>query len=289
MILNVLAGALLVTALAQSNDTTFAVDPDSRLELTNHEGTIVVRTWERDEVNVRTNRLGGGRIEVRRSAGTVSIAVSGRYRDDDEDIDYRLTVPASMALDLRGSDTDVRVDGTTGEVNVDVHDGNVFVSGGSGRVSIRTDDGEIDAEELNGRVRLSSMDGDIILNGGSGDIEIDATDGAITLLDIEASTVVANTVDGDIWFDGVLEPRGSYRLSTHDGDVTVQIPEDSDAQVRMARHDGDFVSDFPLTMRRWPMGRRVEFNLGDGSAELQIEAFDGDIELLHRGSRRRIR
>jgi hypothetical protein len=287
MVMNMLAGALLLVSLAQSNDTTFAVDPNARLELTNQEGSIVVRTWDRDEVNVRTGRRDGGRIEIRRSGGTVRIDVSRGRWDDDDEIDYRLTVPASMALDLRGSDTEVRVEGTTGEVNIDVHEGDVFVRGGSGRVSIRTDDGEIDVENLHGRIRLSSMDGDVILNGGSGEIEVDATDGAITLLNIEATTVVANTVDGDIWFDGIIAPRGSYMLSTHDGDVTVQIPVDADARVSMARHDGEFLSDFPLTMQRWPMGRRVEFNLGGGSAELQIESFDGDIELRHRGSRLR--
>ena len=285
MLVNMLVGALLVASLAQSNDTTFAVDRNARLELTNHEGSIVVRTWNRDEVEVRTNHRYRGSIEIQRNAGTVRIGASRRW--DDDDIDYRLTVPASMALDLRGSDTDVRVEGTTGEVNIDIHDGDVFVRGGSGRVSIRTDDGEIDAQDLNGRIRLSSMDGDVFLSGGAGDIEVDATDGAITLLDIEATTVVANTVDGDIWFDGVLEPRGSYRLSTHDGDITVQIPEDTDAQVRLARHDGEIMTDFPMTVQSWPAGRRLEFNLGGGSAELQIEAFDGDIELRYRGSRRR--
>jgi hypothetical protein len=174
-------------------------------------------------------------------------------------------------------------------VNIDVHDGDVFVSGGSGRVTIRTDDGAIDAEDMEGRIRLSSMDGDVTLYGAVGDIDVDATDGAITLMEIDATSVVANTVDGDIWFDGVLSPRGSYRLTTHDGDVTVEIPEDADARVRMARHDGEFVSDFPLTMQRWPMGRRIEFDLGNGGADLQIEAFDGDIELRHRrvGRRRR--
>lgn len=286
MLMNMFAGALLIAALAQNADTTFAVDPNARLELTNREGTIVVRTWDRDEVSVRTNHSYRGMIEVRRSAGTVRIGVSRRYWDDD-DIDYRLTVPASMALDLRGSDTDVRVDGAHGEVNVDVHDGDVTVRGGSGRVTIRTDDGDIVTENLEGRIRLSSMDGDIMLDGASGDIEIDATDGAITLLGIEATSVDANTVDGDIWFEGVLAPRGSYRLTTHDGDVTVQIPEDSDAHVRMARHDGEIRTDFPMTVQRWPAGRRFEFDLGGGSADLQIEAFDGDIELRHRGGRRR--
>jgi DUF4097 and DUF4098 domain-containing protein YvlB len=286
MLMNIFAGALLMTALAQSGDTTFAVDPNATLELTNHEGSIVVRTWDRDEVEVRTNRSYRGMIEVHRSSGTVRIGVDGRW-DDDDDVDYRLTVPATMALDLRGSDSDVRVDGTRGEVNIDVHDGDVIVRGGSGRVTIRTDDGAIDAEEMEGRIRLSSMDGDVSLHSASGDIDVDATDGTITLMDVNATTVVANTVDGDIWFEGVLSPRGSYRLTTHDGDVTVEIPEDTDAQVRMARHDGEFFSDFPLTMQRWPMGRRIEFDLGSGGAELQIEAFDGDIELRHSGGRRR--
>ena len=284
MLTTILTGALIATALVQSNDTTFAVDPNATLELTNHEGSIVVRTWDRDEVEVRTNRLDGGRIEVHRSGGAVRISVDNRWDDDDE-VDYRLTVPATMALDLRGSDSDVRVEGTRGEVNIDVHDGDVIVSGGSGRVTVRTDDGTIDAEDMEGRIRLSSMDGDITLHSASEDIDVDATDGAITLLDVYAANVVANTVDGDVWFDGVLSPQGSYTLTTHDGDVTVQIPEDSDAQVRMARHDGEFVSDFPLTMQRWPMGRRIEFDLGSGGAELQIEAFDGDIELRHRGGR----
>ncbi len=289
MLINILAGALLVIAPVQRGDTTFAVDPNATLELSNHDGSIVVRTWDRNEVEVRTNRSFRGAIEVRQSGGTVRIGVDRRWDDDDDNVDYRLTVPATMALDLRGSDSDVRVEGSRGELNIDVHDGDVMVSGGSGRVTIRTDDGIIDAEDMEGRIRLSSMDGDVTLHGASGDIDVDATDGAITLLDINATIVVANTVDGDIWFDGVLAPQGSYTLTTHDGDVTVQIPEETNAQVRMARHDGEIRTDFPMTVQRWPAGRRLEFDLGRGGAELQIEAFDGDIELRHRGGRSRRR
>jgi DUF4097 and DUF4098 domain-containing protein YvlB len=286
--MNLFAGALLMTALAQSADTTFAVDPNATLELTNRDGSIVIQTWDRDEVSVRTNRSFRGAVEVSRSGGTVRIGASRRYWDDDEDnVDYRLTVPATMSLDLRGSDTDVRVEGSRGEINIDLSDGDVVISGGLGRVSIRTDDGFIDAEDMDGRIRLSSMDGDISLYRATGDIDIDATDGEITLREIDATTVIANTVDGDIWFDGVLAPRGSYSFTTHDGDVTAQIPEDSDAQVRMARHDGELVSDFPMTIQRWPAGRRIEFNIGNGGAELTIEAFDGDIALRHRGGRLR--
>ena len=48
MLLNILTGALLATALPQSTDTTFAVDPGLRLELRNSSGYIVVRTWDRN-------------------------------------------------------------------------------------------------------------------------------------------------------------------------------------------------------------------------------------------------
>lgn len=286
MFMNIVAGALLVGALAQSPDTNFAVDPNARLELRNREGSIVIRTWDRDEISVSTNRWRSAVIDVRRSAGTVSIGMARGYWDDDE-IDYRITVPETMSLDLRGSDTEVWVDGIRGEVNIDVHDGDVTLRGGSGRVTVRTDDGDIDVEDVEGRIRLYAMDGEITIDGAVGDIEVDATDGAITLLDIEAENVHASTVDGNIWFDGVLAPRGIYTLATHDGDVTVQIPEDSDAHVTMARHDGDISTDFQMTVQRWPAGRRLEFDLGSGSAELQIEAFDGDIELRHRGRWRR--
>jgi len=288
MLTEILTGAMLLAAVPQNSDTTFAVDPNARLELTNREGTIVVRTWDRDEVSVRTNRSYRGSVEVRRSSGTVHIDVAGGYWDDDDDVDYRLTVPATMSLDLRGSDTDVRVDGTRGEVNIDVHDGDVWLRGGTGRVTIRSHDGDIEAEDLEGRIRIFNMDGDIFVDGAVGDIEAEATDGKITLLNIDAPNVYANTVDGDIWFDGILVPRGSYTLGTHDGDITVQIPEDTDAHVTMATHDGEFISDdFPLTVRRLPMDRRIEFDLGSGGADLRIEAFDGDIELRHRGGWRR--
>lgn len=287
MLMNMIAGAFLVASLAQSTDTTFAVDPNARLELTNNEGSIVVRTWDRDEVSVSTNHSYGAVIEVRRTSQAIRIGVSRRYGDDDDDnVDYRLIVPASMALQLGGSETDVRVEGTRGEVNIDVADGNVTVWGGTGRVSIHTDDGDVYVEDVDGRIRLSSMDGDVTLEHAAGDIEVEASDGAITLLDIQAVTVNANTVDGDIWFDGVLASRGSYAFTTHDGDIEVHIPEGSDARVRMALRDGDFSSDFPVTLPRWPAGRRVEFNLGEGISELRMESFDGDIKLRRRGGNR---
>jgi DUF4097 and DUF4098 domain-containing protein YvlB len=278
MLVGIMLGAIALAAPLYQ-DTTFAVDPSLRLDVRNDEGEIVVRTWDRNEVRVRADHSWRGVFDIERTSSTIRV----RSRPwDDDDIRYVLTVPVSMSLDLGGSETDVSVEGSDGEVSVDVSDGEIVIRGGSGRVSARTNDGSIRVEEVEGRIRLFTMDGDITVDRASGDIEAETTDGAIDMVDVTATSVSAMTVDGDIWFDGVLTRQGSYLLQTHDGDVTLHIPEDTDARVRMALYDGDFSSDFSLTFPSWPRGRRVEFTMGGGNAELEIETFDGDIMLRRR-------
>ncbi len=281
MLVNIIAGALIAIALPQSTDTTFAVDPGLRLELHNSSGYIVVRTWERNEVRVRADNLFRGGFVIEQTSSALSIGAR-RWDDDDDDVDYLLTVPASMDLDLRTSDGDITVDGALGEVTLRASDGDLMIRGGSGRISARTSDGSITAEGVAGRIHLESSDGDITVEGATGDIEIEATDGMVELWEIDASSVQVDNVDGDIVFDGVLAARGSYRLSTHDGDISIHIPEGSDARVRLGIYDGDFSSNFAITFPQWPRGRRVEFTLGRGAAELEAETFDGDISLVRR-------
>jgi hypothetical protein len=49
----------------------------------------------------------------------------------------------------------------------------------------------------------------------------------------------------------------------------------------MATYDGEFSTDFEVTLPERLRGRHFSFTLGEGSAEMDIDAFDGDIELLH--------
>ena len=281
MLMGTTLGAMALAAAIQA-DTTFAVDPNLRLEVVNNSGEIFVRTWERNEISIRTSYYRRSALRIEHTSTAVRIGARSRYRDEDDDVEFLLTVPASMALELSGAETNVTVDGAGGEVSVDVSEGDVIVLGGAGRVSAQTDEGDIRVEGVTGRIRLFSMDGDITVDGAAGDLEVETTDGIIELVDIRAMTVQANTVDGDIWFDGELFPGGSYTLSTHDGNVTARIPEDADARVTVAVFDGDFSSDFPITVSSWPSGRRVEFTLGAGRAQLEIESFDGEVVLRRR-------
>jgi hypothetical protein len=87
-----------------------------------------------------------------------------------------------------------------------------------------------------------------------------------------------------VLFDGTPRPGGRYRVAVHDGDARVRIPRDAGLLVRVSTFDGEFLSDFPVTVERLRSGGTFEFRLGDGSGELEIEVFDGEIRLEERGA-----
>jgi hypothetical protein len=303
MVSAIAGGLLAALSLTQQTDTTIPVDPSARLTARNYGGGMVVRTWERNAIRVRASHSRGDQIVVDVGPGDVRVRpASWRVGADGFDVtiaapdrvsvpvrgprrptimEYELTVPAGMALDLGGPYTDVIVEGARGEVNVKVNEGNVTVRGGGGRVSVQAVEGQVTVSGVQGDVRLVSIDGPVHLEDATGDVMVETTDGAITLADIRSESVEAFTVDGDIRFSGVIRERGRYLFSTHGGDIAVHIPRTTNARVTFATFDGHFVSDFPVTMPPGARGRRLTFTLGTGAADIDLEAFDGEIQLRY--------
>lgn len=297
-----LTSALLALAPVQDTDTTFAVDPTQRLSVSNFSGEIVVRTWSRNEVRIRAEHSRRDAIVVDRSSGGILVRAQSWQRwahDFDVDVteddirveyvtprnpsivDYEITVPVSMPLELGGPFTDVTVHGTQGQVMIKVGEGDVEVVGGRGRVTVRAMEGDVTLKDARGEIQVISVDGDVYLENCSGNIKVETTDGDIRLGNVRSSNVEAVSVDGDIWFAGALAPQGLYTFNTHDGGVTVLIPRTSSVRVTVATYDGEFLSDFEITLPQRLRGRHFGFTLGDGSAQMEIDAFDGDIELLY--------
>ncbi len=107
----------------------------------------------------------------------------------------------------------------------------------------------------------------------SGDIELEG---------IESSNVDVNTVSGDVVYEGTIKDAGHYRFSTHNGDVTLAIPEKANATVSVATFNGDFDSSFPVSVTGTTK-HRFGFTIGTGSARLDLETFNGDIKLRRPG------
>jgi DUF4097 and DUF4098 domain-containing protein YvlB len=110
-------------------------------------------------------------------------------------------------------------------------------------------------------------------------------DGEITLTEIQASAVEISTVDGDVLYSGALLATGRYLFTTHDGDITMAIPENTSATFSV-RTSGDSRLDSTLPLKQGSSGRRGQratYTLGGGAAQVDIEAFDGSVRIRRPG------
>jgi DUF4097 and DUF4098 domain-containing protein YvlB len=146
-------------------------------------------------------------------------------------------------------------------------------------------EGDIELRDASGRISLTTVDGSVKASGLRGDLKVSAVDGEILLDDVESTNVEASTVDGEIRFSGAIRDGGRYRLTSHDGDVTVTAPI-INASVSVSTFSGDFESDFPVTLSGSTARKRMSFTLGTGGGRLELESFDGTVA-LRKGTGRR--
>jgi len=281
-----LLAALAVATLTTSGtetDTTFAVKAGTRLELNQFAGSIAVKTWAKSAVRVVATHSSRVGIEISGGSPVVSIQAV-HYRGLPTNVDFQLTVPKAMALNLSGVNTEISVDDSGGELSIETVQGEVTVTGGSKIIQASSVDGEVHLSDATGRIECSSVNGGVQIERSSGPVVATSVNGEITLEAIDSDDVEGNTVNGTVNYQGTLRNAGSYRFSSHNGEVTVIVPERTNATVSVATFSGDFNSDFPVPLTDARHGKRFSFTLGDGSARVELESFQGSINLRRPGN-----
>jgi DUF4097 and DUF4098 domain-containing protein YvlB len=279
-----LALAFAATVLAPQVDTTFPVQRGQRLELSTHSGDMIVHTWSRSAVRVQASADHRFRLQVDQAGSIVSIHSSGGHGP--EDVTYDLTIPTWMGVRLSGVTSTMRVEGVQSTISAETVEGDVTVVGGTGLVSLRSVQGDVSLSGASGKIDLNSVNSDVTVRGASGQLQAETVNGDVNLAGIQSDDVEANTVNGEISYEGTIRASGRYRLATHDGDLVVAIPEGTGALISISSFQGDFESAFPVTITE-RHGRRFEFTLGNGSAHLDLESFSGTIRLVRPGARGR--
>lgn len=264
-----------------AEDTVVQARPGDRLVVRNLSGRITVRVRDGDEVHVRLGPSDQGAVGVTRDGSRIVL--------DDRDRKGRrlarnlaLEVPAWLDVDLRGTQLDVSVVGLRSAVSVSSIDGEMEIQDVEGEVTVSTVNGRILVSDVRGAVRAVSVDESIHLRHVVGAVAVVTINGDLILDDVDGMEVDAQTVDGDVEFDGPIHEGGVYTLITHDGEVTAAVPEGVSAVVSVSTFDGSFEAEFPVVLDRFRGGREMSFTLGNGGARIVLQAFDGDIRMRHR-------
>lgn len=269
------------TDAAPSTDQTVDVAKGARLVLSSQAGDVTVRAWDRDAVRVQANHGPRDRVDVQSADNTVRVRTRSS-RGMGGPVDYALTVPKWMPVNLSGTYLAATIEGTSAEVNVETVGGDLTLKGGSGAVSLRSIEGEIRVEGASGKVTASTVNDSITLSGISGDVVAETVNGDIAMTASKASSLEISTVNGDVRVEGPIADTGTYRIQTHRGDIRVGLGAQANATVFVRTFRGDFSSDFPITLPdgdRRSSNRRFNFTLGSGSARVELQSFQGDIHV----------
>lgn len=271
----VLAAAV---ALGSSADTTVSIERGQGVVIQDFSGRLIVRTWDRPEVRFTAEGRDEAGVNVALDGGDLWFSADRRGRN--RSVTTSVTMPAWASLRVRGVELDVEVEGLTAGLSVRTVEGDIRIRRVSGGVTAQTVEGVLEVEDIEGSLELFSLDDDVWVSRVRGDVSVEAGDGDIHLSGIDARYVQASTVDGSVDFAGVIRPDGRYELTTHDGNVTLEVSEGISAAVSVSTFDGDFTTEFPVLLSGLNSSRELRFTLGAGEATIIMRAFDGEVRLV---------
>ena len=140
-------------------------------------------------------------------------------------IDYDVTVPPDVALNVHSGSGDVEIDhvgrylaSSTGSGNVRAHGihGSAELSSGSGDLELEQDgSGDVKAKTGSGNIKIHHFSGALAVRTGSGEIE---ADGNLT------GAAKLSTGSGDIKLHLTPEARFNLEASTNSGDIRIHFP-----------------------------------------------------------------
>ncbi len=279
MITQVATALLASMAVVQQVDTTLTVSPESQLDLYNHQGTVTVERWERNELRIRARWDEGRRpVTIRESSSGVRVKVEPRDAGMPY-VEFDITAPRRMSMSLQGVELTARVEGGEGNIAVQSVEGSIDVDGGRGNVNLQAVDGPVTVRDADGKISINAIDGPVTITDSRGALNVESVDGDVILRGIVSDNVAVNVVDGDVVYAGSIRDDGHYFISTHDGDLTITLPEDANARVSIATFDGDLVSDIPIQLEGDFTQKRFSFTIGTGRALVDLSSFDGVIRL----------
>lgn len=258
----------------------FTVKGAPRVELDTYDGSIEIRSWDRDEVLVEIEKRAatkelaeaiqvkadqdGNRIRVQALEPGSTDKVFGMMVNTARYARLVATVPGKCTLVARTGDGSISIERVAGEVELHTGDGSVRAYRIDGGLLVDTGDGSVKLEDVNGSIDVRTGDGSVTVEGQLAGVRVRTGDGSVTVRAKPASQV-----------------RDSWSLETDDGTVALYVPDgfsaslDAEAQSGVVRTDSAF--GFP---DREEASRHVlKASLGAGGPAIRLRSGDGSISI----------
>ncbi len=266
----------------RSIDTTFRMEKGGVVDLEAGTGSVIVTGGPGTDVRVRAT-ANDGRVRLRASSTLATLRASSDHGMSD--VRYEITVPAGVRVLVEMHAGELRATGLRGDIEVETLAANIHLADISGLATIETISGLVTGSKLAGGTHIETTSGNVTLTDVAGETIVESTSGSAILTDIRAREVHAETVSGDVRFQGLVEAEGRYEFTSHSGTIRLALPPTAGALLSLSTYSGRIDSEFPITLQQGSSSGRdkqLQFRLGSGSARLTAESFSGNI-IITRG------
>lgn len=290
----IVAALLVCTAAAAWADTDVDQSRDAsadiRLSIQNVAGSLEITGWDKNEVSI-TGTLEKDIEELRIDGDEddmeIEVVIPKRLRGRNKEIDADLVVrvPRGARLDVGAVSADVTLRGVEGESDIGTVSGRIDIHDGPRRLGVSSVSGEVIVASPTDRASVETVSGMISLNGCRGELSVSSVSGDVDLSNVELKEFSFSSVSGDLELEGSITERGSWKIDGHSGDVVLRLPGDLDARFEIRSFSGDIANEFGPEARRtskFAPGRELDFTAGKGRADIDVDMFSGDLELLKR-------
>lgn len=264
-------------APAPASDQTVDVTQGTRLTVENQAGEVVVRTWDRNAVRVVARHNSRTRVNLRQGEGVLQVGSRGGLGA----VDYEISVPAWMPVKVSGHYNYIELNGMAAEVTAENVRGDIEIRGGRGFVTAKSIEGAIRISGTQGKVMATTVNNDLAVENASGELHVETTNGNLTLTGIQSAAVNVATINGRVLFAGSLADKGRYQFITHNGRIELRVQQNPNATFYVRSYGGSFRQSVGLKPVGEPRsGRRNTYVGGNGSAQVELESFNGSVRIL---------
>jgi len=242
-------------------------------------GRINIKTWSRNQIQMTATKTAKANtkaeaeelleatiIEVQSVANGLKIATkhpSERYfkRGKNIEINYDLTIPQSVVLNLQTTNGEIDIESTEGPIDA------------------KTTNGDIDIDHSEGNINARTTNGDIKIDNQIGNVGAKTTNGGIELQEIKGS-VGARTTNGSIDIALSSSSPEDIEAQTISGSIDLVLPTHFKANLQVQTSNGNISTDFPITIQGKFSGKSIQGALnGGGDSDISLQTVNGNIKI----------
>jgi DUF4097 and DUF4098 domain-containing protein YvlB len=236
-----LVSGSIFASVTEEETFSYTLDDGGRFSISNVNGSITVTGGNGDSVEV------------------VAIKKADNQEDLDK-IEIEISHSASeivIETELGKSDGWFSRGSNSGEVRYEV-----IVPGGTMLDSVETVNGNVNVSGVSGKVVAESVNGDLDISDLAGDVALATVNGSINAA------------------FAICEGQQSVKTETVNGRVAITLPKDADVEISADTMNGGINGrDFGLETDKGFVGSNLNGKIGEGSARLNVDTINGSIKI----------